>query len=193
MTRIVLPAALGRLWLNSLRIRLLKSTIPESNAIIALWHEHLPICIRVFRQRGFNVLISRSWDGELAACICRAWGYHVFRGSSSAGGTAGMKQMARRLIQAESKGLAGMALDGPRGPYHRIQPGTAWLSQITEIPVFPVTVDATAAVRLNNWDRTLIPLPFSTVRVGIGKPIFPRQSEDLRIEMNRKTSKTAKI
>jgi lysophospholipid acyltransferase (LPLAT)-like uncharacterized protein len=90
-----------------------------------------------------------------------------------------MKLLLRTLLRSESNGLAGMALDGPRGPFHRIQPGTRWLSQTAEIPVYPVAIRAAAAVRLNNWDKTLIPLPFSTISIRIGRPFFPGKNKDL--------------
>ena len=43
------------------------ATALPDRAVILLWHEHLPICIRAFSGRGIHVLISRSADGEWAA------------------------------------------------------------------------------------------------------------------------------
>ncbi len=94
-----------------------------------------------------------------------------------------MKNLVRHLLNPANRGLSGMALDGPRGPYHQVQPGTHWLSQTTEIPVYTVTVKISLCIRLNNWDRTIIPLPFSKVYVKIGKPVFPRDDVELEKAM----------
>jgi lysophospholipid acyltransferase (LPLAT)-like uncharacterized protein len=179
----MISVSLARFWLSTLRIRLCDSQIPRQNAIIALWHEHQPILSRVFRNENFAVLISKSRDGDLAAGLCQGWGYHVYRGSSSKGGTSGMKQLLRHLQDPQSSHLAGMALDGPRGPYHSIQPGTVWLSQTTGIPIYPVTLTAKPSIALKNWDRTVIPMPFARVEVTIGKPMIPRGEEELRETM----------
>ena len=94
-----------------------------------------------------------------------------------------MKNLARHLQESGTPGLAGMALDGPRGPYHQIQPGTQWLSQTAGIPVYTAAVQVRPALKLNNWDRTLIPFPFTRTYIKIGRPLVPRSSEDLRQAM----------
>ena len=162
---------IGYFWLKSLRV-VYKDAIPKKKAIFALWHEHLPICIPVFKERNIAVLISKSRDGELAAGLCAKWGYQIFRGSSSLGGATGIKSVARCLLDQNSPGLAGMALDGPRGPYHYIHPGTAWLSHIANIPIYMVSIYAPHAFRLPTWDKMVIPLPFSTIEVRIKHPAF---------------------
>jgi lysophospholipid acyltransferase (LPLAT)-like uncharacterized protein len=146
-------------------------------AILVLWHEHLPICIRAFAHRGISVLISKSADGEWAAQACARFGYQVHRGSTSNGGLAGMRALARSL--ETGCGSVGMVLDGPRGPRGQTKPGTAWLSGITGIPVVPISVHAKMAFRLKSWDRCLVPLPFSAVEIKIGIPFQPNEPKEI--------------
>jgi lysophospholipid acyltransferase (LPLAT)-like uncharacterized protein len=176
------------MWLNSLRLVFPCNPVPNRNAVIALWHEHLPVCMRAFKNRGHGVLISRSRDGEKAARICGQWGYRVFRGSDSSGGGWGMGRLARYLKEESPHRLGGMALDGPRGPYHAVKPGTQWLSRVSGIPVYPTLVRSRFAFRLGTWDKTLLPLPFSRVEVVIGPPGHPRSPGEVG-EMMAQTSR----
>ena len=129
----ILLLALGRLWLRSLRVRWIRPepALPD-RAVIVLWHEHLPACIRIFSRRGIHVLISRSADGDWAARACERFGYRVHRGSSSRGAAGGMRALARAM--ETDGGLAGMALDGPRGPRRVPKPGSLWLARQRSSP-----------------------------------------------------------
>ena len=193
-----LVLALGCLWLRTLRVRWLSGTgssglLPQrvlpsgaipAKAIILLWHEHLPACIRAFSRRGIHVLISRSADGAWAAEACARFGYRVHRGSSSRGSLGGMRALARGLRDESSQSaLAGMALDGPRGPRRIPKIGSLWLSRLADAPVIPVRVEAPASFRLKSWDRCVIPLPFSKVIVRVGKPFHPRSQEEIAAAM----------
>jgi hypothetical protein len=172
---------LGRLWLRSLRVRWeMKAALPP-RAVIVLWHEHLPICMRAFSHRGIDVLISRSADGDWAAEACGRFGYRVHRGSSSRGSTGGMRALARSLERGA--GSAGMALDGPRGPRRVAKTGSLWLAAQTETPIVPVWAEAPKSFRLGSWDRCVVPLPFSEVILRVGAPFHPRNVEDLEAAM----------
>jgi lysophospholipid acyltransferase (LPLAT)-like uncharacterized protein len=174
---------LGRLWLRSLRVRWETETDPPQRAIIVLWHEHLPICMRAFSHRGIDVLISRSADGDWAAEACERFGYRVHRGSSTRGSMGGMRALARSL--GRGNGSAGMALDGPRGPRRVAKTGSLWLSAQTLAPIIPVWVEAPKSFRLKSWDRCVVPLPFSEVTLRVGAPLHPRNLEDLEAAMRR--------
>ena len=175
--------ALGRLWLRTLRLHWPEgSSLPES-AIVLLWHEHLPVCIRAFAQRSIHVLISKSADGNWAARACAAAGYHVHRGSSSRGPLEGMRTLARVLDRGPA--IVGMALDGPRGPRRTPKPGSIWLSHRAGVPVIPVHVSASRSFRLGSWDRALIPWPFAKVEVRLGAAFHPETLEEIEEAMER--------
>ncbi|HKP96710.1 MAG TPA: DUF374 domain-containing protein [Fibrobacteria bacterium] len=182
---------LGCLWLRTLRVRWKTADAPggasrhrfppahalPGRAVILLWHEHLPACIRAFSHRGIGVLISRSADGAWAADACARFGYRVHRGSSSRGSMGGMKALARGM--EDGSGLAGMALDGPRGPRRVPKDGSLWLARHAQAPVLPVWVEARSSIRLRSWDRCVIPLPFSKVIVHLGAAFHPESVEEI--------------
>jgi lysophospholipid acyltransferase (LPLAT)-like uncharacterized protein len=182
----MLLAALLRLWLRSLRIQG-PASLPE-RGILALWHEDLPACMAAFARRRIAVLISLSRDGALAASLCQGLGYRVVRGSSTRGGLGGLKALARclsgrALEDSSGAALAGMALDGPRGPRGVAKEGTLWLAHFTGTPIYPIRVRAHRFFRAASWDRTIIPLPFSRVEVALGEACFPASSEELSLAM----------
>ncbi len=150
-------------------------------AVILLWHEHLPVCIRAFAGLGIHVLISRSNDGAWAAEACERFGFRVHRGSSSRGFMEGMRALARAMEAGTA--LAGMALDGPRGPRRAVKAGSLWLARSAGAPVIPVWAEAAPAFRLKSWDRSVIPLPFAKVVIHIGPPVFPSTTEELQKAM----------
>jgi len=153
-----------------------KEKQPEGSILIALWHEHLPICIRAFGYQGFGVLISQSQDGQLAAAICQSWGYHVFRGSSSKGALIGSKNLVKWIRDKQNQGspvLVGMVLDGPRGPYHSEGKGVAWLASHFDLPVFQPVIHISSGFRLKSWDKTLIPWPFAKVYLTLKPKTMP--------------------
>lgn len=180
MPRARLLLALGRLWMRTWRLHWPAGSALPEHGILVLWHEHLPACIPAFARRRIGVLISRSADGSLAAEACGRLGYRVFRGSTSRGSLSGMKALARGL---RAGGLAGMALDGPRGPRRDPKPGTLWLAGLAGVPIFPIAVRASWALRLKTWDRCLLPLPFSRVEFQVGAACHPADLGEIRAAM----------
>jgi lysophospholipid acyltransferase (LPLAT)-like uncharacterized protein len=169
--------SLVRIWMGTWRLRWTPGPALPEQGVLVLWHEHLPACIPAFARRRIRVLVSRSGDGSLAAEACRRLGYRVHRGSDTAGALAGMKALARGL--RDGGGLAGMALDGPRGPRRVAKPGTLWLAGAAGAAVLPIAVKASWALRLKTWDRCLLPLPFSRVEIRVGEPCRPADAKSL--------------
>lgn len=134
--------------------------------IWAFWHNRmliLPIVARRFYpHRHGSVLTSASRDGEILAGVMRRFGIGSVRGSSSRRGSTAVRELAAVL---ESGGDVAITPDGPRGPRYKLGPGIIFLSQKTSAPVIPIHVHYSRAVRLKSWDRFMIPLPFSRVRV----------------------------
>ncbi|MDB5049878.1 MAG: hypothetical protein JWO30_2949 [Fibrobacteres bacterium] len=95
----------------------------------------------------------------------------------------GLRALAREM--EEGTGCAGMALDGPRGPRHVPKAGSVWLAEFARAPVVPVWVEAPVSIRLQSWDRCVIPLPFSKVIVRVGVPFHPGSVEEIAEAMER--------
>jgi lysophospholipid acyltransferase (LPLAT)-like uncharacterized protein len=60
--------------------------------------------------------------------------------------------------------------DGPFGPYRRAKPGATIVARAAGLQIEPWAVTASPAFRLEGrWDRQLVPLPFSRIRILAGE------------------------
>ncbi len=146
--------------------------------IFATWHESLflvaPFLARKVHRRGkpLIALISRSEDGDVGDKVLKRWGIQTVRGSSSSGGMAAVRQLAR---ESRSQGLSPVLIpDGPRGPARQAAPGVVMLSQLTDLSIVAITASASSSSRLSSWDRTWVPWPFS--QIGIGFELLDRET-----------------
>jgi lysophospholipid acyltransferase (LPLAT)-like uncharacterized protein len=136
--------------------------------IMAFWHGRVLTATYYFRNRGIVVMISENFDGEWIARIIESFGYGTSRGSTSRGGQRALLQLKREMADGRP---AGFAVDGPRGPARKVQPGVVWLAKLTGHPVVPFHMEASKYWSLGSWDRTQIPKPFSVVSLVVGEPI----------------------
>lgn len=130
----------------------------------ACWHEHLLPLTCLFAGQELATLASRDRDGEIVSRVLRRLGYDVARGSSTRGGSAGLRQLARSFASGRGVILTG---DGPRGPRRSLKEGTARIAALTDSSVTVVGVAASSGLRLPSWDRFLIPSPGATVFVTL--------------------------
>ena len=81
-----------------------------------------------------------------------------------------------------------MTPDGPRGPRFVFKPGAILLSQMSQRPIVPMAYAASRAT-LFNWDKFVIPWPFSRIAIAIGPPrqvprtIKPTELEPLQKDL----------
>jgi hypothetical protein len=151
--------------------------------IMAFWHGRVLAATYYFRRRNIVVMISENFDGEWIARIIESFGFRTSRGSTSRGGRRALLQLKREM----ERGLpSGFAVDGPRGPARKAQPGAVWLAKLTGNPVVPFHMEASSYWNLKSWDRTQIPRPFSTVALTVGAPIdVPSEADEATLEAKR--------
>jgi hypothetical protein len=65
------------------------------------------------------------------------------------------------LVRQGFKG--GLVVDAPRGPRFVSKLGIIYLAKRTGLPIVPVIWSADRFWKLNSWDRTIIPKPFSKI------------------------------
>ena len=147
--------------------------------IMCFWHGRILPSLYFFRHRGIVVMTSMNFDGEWIARVIERYGFGTARGSSSRGGPRALVQLRRDLRNGKP---AAFTLDGPRGPAKIAQPGAVWLAGSTGNPLVPFHVEAARHRSLSNWDRTQIPIPFTTVAVAIGTPIYVASTEPEMVE-----------
>jgi len=151
--------------------------------IMAFWHGRVLTATYYFRGRGIVVMISENFDGEWIARIIEQFGFRTSRGSTTRGGQRALLQLKREMDRGQPSGFA---VDGPRGPARRAQPGAIWLAKLTGNPVVPFHMEASRYWTLKSWDRTQIPKPFSTVALTVGAPIeVPRDADEAMLDAKR--------
>lgn len=139
------------------------------NVIFAFWHGHLLPLTYYHQGQGIVVLVSEHDDGEYITRVLDRYGFDTARGSSTRGGTRGL----RGLIRAARDGhdLA-VTPDGPRGPARVFKPGALVAAQLSGLPVVPVAVVASAAWHFRSWDAFMVPKPLSRIRIAYGEPVW---------------------
>jgi len=150
--------------------------------IYGVWHGRIlivPWLNARFRRtdgaRHVRVLASRSRDGELVAAFVRRFGLDVVRGSSSGGGAAALRELARAVQAGDD---VAVVPDGPRGPSCRAQAGIVSLAATTGAPIVPLGVAARPSRRLASWDRFMVPAPFARCAVVFGAPVDVGRHDD---------------
>ncbi len=145
------------------------------NVIGAFWHGRLLMTPLVCKGRRVKILISRHRDGELISRTVHRFGMETVRGSSTRGGIAGIKGLARALQEGYDVVIAP---DGPRGPRCRVQPGIIQLARISGRPILPLAFSASPRKVFNSWDHFIIPYPFSRGVFVWGEPIWVDHAAD---------------
>ena len=163
---------------------------PHLPAIIAFWHgQHfmVPFLKRDYHQA--KVLISRHRDGEINAIAAERLGVGTVRGSGDhgnefqrKGGVTAFKQMLQTL--ADGSNMATTA-DVPK--VARVAGrGVIMLARESGRPIFPFAMATSRFKRLDNWDRSVISLPFGRGAMVTADPIHvPRDADDAAIEIYR--------
>ncbi len=132
-------------------------------------------------------MASRSSDGELLTALLRFFGYFAPRGSSGIG--KGGQEALEVFIEHVKKGnVGGLAIDGPKGPPYVSKHGIAKAAARTGAPILLHIWYAKSNIRVNSWDRTIIPKPFSELVMIIDqKPIYvPANDSREHLEQYRK-------
>ncbi|UCF40854.1 MAG: lysophospholipid acyltransferase family protein [Gemmatimonadota bacterium] len=145
--------------------------------IYAVWHGSLLPPLWHRRRQNITLLVSAHRDGTRLAGAARRWGYRIAFGSSTRGGSSGLRSVVRALSQGEE---VAFTPDGPRGPARVAKPGAVAAAQLGEAFIVPIGAAAEPAWRASSWDTFTIPRPFSRVRLVYGEPFrVPRGSAGL--------------
>ncbi len=151
------------------------------------WHGRIlmmPYAWRDGRHRDLHMLISSHRDGQLIARTVAPFGIHTVAGSTRKGGAAAFRTILRLLRDGD---VICFTPDGPRGPRMRVSPGVVQAARLSGAPIVPITFSAFRAVRMNSWDRFLVPLPFSGGVIRCGAPIeVARETDDGGLEALRR-------
>lgn len=137
---------------------------PQMPMIIAFWHgQHFMMPFLKRPQDRAKVLVSRHADGEINALAAQRLGIGAVRGSGDhgsafhrKGGVGAFREMVRALEENYN-----MALTADVPKRSRVAGmGIIMLARESGRPIMPFAMATSRYVRLNNWDRTTINLPF---------------------------------
>ena len=164
---------------------------PQQPAIFAFWHgQHFmtPFIKTKESHRG-KVLISQHRDGEYNAIAAERLGIGTIRGSGDhgsafhrKGGVGAFKEMVRAL---EDNYNIALTADVPKRS--RVAGlGIIMLARESGRPIMPFAMATIRFVRLKNWDRTTINLPFGQgALVGVGAISVPTDADAETMEKLR--------
>jgi len=164
---------------------------PRMPAIFVFWHgQHfMTHFIKTKQDHRAKVLISRHRDGEYNAIAAERLGVGTIRGSGDhgsafhrKGGVGAFKEMVRAL--ADNYNVA-MTADVPKRS--RVAGlGVIMLARETGRPIMPFAMATSRFIRLKNWDRTTINLPFGRgVLVGVEEINVPPDADAATMERLR--------
>lgn len=148
-----------------------------ARVVMTFWHGRqllVAIAFPEIPQARPCIMVSHHRDGEIATEMLRRWGVATVRGSTTRGAVSGL----RALLKAHRDGHdITMAPDGPRGPRCVVKPGIVHVAKSMSGELFPVGAAGSRVWRLRNWDRMIIPKPFSRLLLLVGDPVpVPREA-----------------
>src|SRR4051812_11945945 len=166
---------------------------PQMPLILAFWHgQHFMTPFARKPEHRAKVLVSRHRDGEFNAIAAARLGVGTVRGSGDhgsafhrKGGVGAFKEMVRVL---EAGYNVASTADVPKRS--RIAGlGIIMLARESGRPIMPFAMATSRFIRMKNWDRTTINLPFGRgALVGIAPIVVPpgadaETMENLRLQL----------
>ncbi|MFM2419816.1 MAG: hypothetical protein RL385_4539 [Pseudomonadota bacterium] len=143
--------------------------------IECIWHENFPAYAAAYlppREAGVRyvwmnhpmwymrpVHIVLQWNGVRELAL----------GSSGHGGRGALQQVVAALSEGAR---TTMAVDGPAGPVHAVKRGALDMALQSGVPLVGIRFAYTRYVRTGEWDRKVLPLPFSEVRIFESEPLY---------------------
>lgn len=178
-------------WAMAAYVRLVAATcrvdgvVSQEQVVLAFWHEYnLAAAVAAWRTRRARHHVSfstQTFRGEVMTAMLAALG----SGSVALPAEGARPEAARLSLELARLAREGaspvVSPDGPFGPYRRAKPGALVVARESGIPIQPWAIAARPSVRLRSrWDRHVVPLPFSRLRVLEGEPITVAAREPLR-------------
>ena len=164
---------------------------PQRPVILAFWHgQHfMSPFVKTKESQPVKALISRHRDGEFNALAAERLGIGTIRGSGDhgsafhrKGGVGAFKEMVRAL---EERYYVALTADVPKRS--RVAGlGIIMLARESGRPIMPFAMATSRFVRLNNWDRTTINMPFGRgILVGGEVIVVPPDADGETMERLR--------
>lgn len=154
--------------------------------VFAHWHGDELVFVGLIKQYEAAVMTSTSKDGEIMDRVSRLLGARTSRGSSTRGGVSALKGIIRLAKEGRNPSVA---VDGPKGPYHRVKPGVFEISRLVKMPIYCGAASADRAIVFEkSWNKTFLPKPFAKISV-----VWKLASPEIRKDQDPKSDELAKL
>jgi lysophospholipid acyltransferase (LPLAT)-like uncharacterized protein len=164
---------------------------PRMPGILVFWHGQHFLAPFIKRKASYRakVLISRHRDGEFNALAAERLGIGTIRGSGDhgsaftrKGGVGAFREMVRALEETYN---VAVTADVPKRS--RVAGlGVIMLARESGRPIMPFAMVTSRYIRLKNWDRTTINLPFGRgALVGVKEINVPPDADAATMEKLR--------
>jgi hypothetical protein len=150
--------------------------VTREQVVLAFWHEYnLVASVVAWKERRdvrHTSFSTQTFRGEVMTSMLRA----LDAGSVPLPPPADRRGSARLSRELARLGREGSTLvvspDGPTGPYRLAKPGALIAARESGLPLQPWAIAARPSLRMSRrWDRHIVPLPFSRLRVEAAEPI----------------------
>jgi 3-deoxy-D-manno-octulosonic-acid transferase len=158
--------------------------------IMAMWHGQF-MMLSDLNTREFNVsaMVARHGDAEVMARILQHFGIGAIRGAGAGrrrknrGGAYAFRTAHRAL---ENGTIVAMTADVPPSNPRVAGEGIVALARLSGRPIIPVAAATSRYIVLDTWSKMTINMPFSTLAVVAGDPIFvPAEANETALESAR--------
>lgn len=159
----------------------------KTPVVLAHFHGDELALISIVKRYRLATIASQSKDGELMSKVLIWMGAKTTRGSSTRGGVQALKGLLRLVKDGAN---CSFAVDGPKGPLHKVKPGVFELSRMVNAPIYAVGVAVDRAIHFpRSWNKTFLPKPFAKVVIywlgplpPVSRDVDPR-NPDLALEL----------
>ena len=150
--------------------------------IMAMWHGQF-MMLADLNTREFNVsaMVARHGDAEVMAHVLAKFGISAIRGAGAGqrkrnrGGAYALRAAHHAL---EKGTIVAMTADVPSAKPRIAGEGIVTLARLSGRPIIPVAAATSRYAVLNTWSKMTVNLPFSTLAIVAGDPIFVSSDAD---------------
>jgi lysophospholipid acyltransferase (LPLAT)-like uncharacterized protein len=159
--------------------------ITRDQVVLAFWHEFNLAVLAVARTRRLDLphtsFSTHGFRGVVISAMLERSAVRILTLPPETDRAAG-RAFALRMATLGREGWSLVVTpDGPFGPYRVAKPGAAIVARAAGVEIEPWAIAARPALRLRGrWDRHLVPLPFSRLRLVAGDRMRIEEREPLK-------------
>lgn len=163
---------------------------------MTMWHGQF-LMLGDLNTREFNVaaMVSRHGDGDLVTGVLKKFGISAIRGAGAGerkrdrGGVYALRASVRAL---QDGSIVAMTADVPPTRPRQAGRGIVMLARLSGRPIIPVAAATSRFLVLNSWSKATVNLPFSTLALVAGEPLFVAgDADEDAIEIARQKVETS--